>query len=118
VSPDDYWAVEAGLLHELDLAFFEDRFEAMAREHGRVPLARLHGTLPDLSGLNLLVRRLVERGLVYRPTRGAYDFALPLLGDYLRRRVEVTKVTRRVTPQADSVEPARSTRGGGSGRTR
>lgn len=46
VSPDDYWAVEAGLLHELDLAFFEDRLEgaspteqgvleAMARERGR-----------------------------------------------------------------------------------
>ena len=55
------------------------------------------------SGLNLLVRRLVDRGLVYRPTRGAYDFALPLFGDYLRRRVEVTKVTRRVTPQVESV---------------
>jgi hypothetical protein len=113
VSPDDYWAVEAGLLHELDLAFFEDRFEgassteqrvleAMAREHGRVPLARLHRTLPDLSGLNLLVRRLVERGLVYRPTRGAYDFALPLFGDYLRRRAKVTKVTRRVTASGEA----------------
>jgi hypothetical protein len=26
VSLDDYWAVEAGLLHELDLVFFEDCF--------------------------------------------------------------------------------------------
>ena len=76
--------------------------EAMARELGRVPLARLHRTLPDLSGLNVLVRRLVERGLVYRPTRGSYDFALPLFGDYLRRRAEVTKVARRVTGSGEA----------------
>ena len=52
--------------------------EAMARLEGRVPLSRLHAALPEVSGLNLLVRRLVERGLIYRATRGAYDFALPI----------------------------------------
>jgi hypothetical protein len=39
------------------------------------------------------VRRLVERGLVYRAGRGAYDFALPRFGDYLRRRSELTELT-------------------------
>jgi hypothetical protein len=108
VSLDAYRAVEPALLHELDLAFFEDRFEgatpaeqrvleAMARVEGRVPLSRLHAALPEVSGLNLLVRRLVERGLIYRATRGAYDFALPLFRAHLRRRAEVTKVTRSVT---------------------
>ena len=37
----------------------------------------------------------VDRGLVYRPTRGTYDFALPLFGAYLRRRAELTELTRR-----------------------
>lgn len=108
VPLDAYRAVEPALLHELDLAFFEDRFEgatpaeqrvleAMARVEGRVPLSRLHAALPEVSGLNLLVRRLVERGLIYRATRGAYDFALPLFRAHLRRRGEVTKVTRSVT---------------------
>jgi hypothetical protein len=108
VTLDDFRAIEPALLHELDLAFFEDRFEgaspseqrvleAMAREGGPVPLNRLHRAMPGVSGLNLLVRRLVERGLIYRATRGAYDFALPLLRDHLRRRAEVTKVTRSVT---------------------
>ena len=42
-----------------------------------------------------VVRRLVDRGLVYRPTRGAYGFALPLFGSYLRRRAELTELAGR-----------------------
>jgi hypothetical protein len=117
VSRDGYEAVEPALLHELDLAFFEDRFEgaspteqrileAMASETGQVRLSRLHRELPGLSGLNLLVLRLVERGLLYRATRGAYDFALPLFRDYLRRRAQVTEVTRSVTREAGGDEGA------------
>ena len=112
VSLDAFRAIERGLLHELDLAFFEDRFEgaspteqrvleAMVYDTGQVRLSRLHRDLPELSGLNLLVGRLVERGLLYRASRGAYDFALPLFRDYLRRRAEVTEVTRSVTTEAD-----------------
>jgi len=97
VSIDDYEAIEPALLHELDLAFFEDRFEgaspieqrvleAMARESGRIPLARIRPRLGDVASLDLVVRRLVDRGLVYRASRGTYDFALPLLGAYIRRR--------------------------------
>ena len=97
VSIDDYEAIEPALLHELDLAFFEDRFEgaspieqrvleAMARESGRIPLARIRPRLSDVASLDLVVRRLVDRGLVYRASRGTYDFALPLFGAYIRRR--------------------------------
>lgn len=93
----DFQRIEAALLHELDLAFFEDRFEgappseqvvlaAMASEGERVTLRRLRARLPDVAGLDLLVRRLVERGLVYRTGRGTYDFALPLFRTYIRRR--------------------------------
>ena len=113
VSADAYRALEPALLHELDLAFFEDRFEgaspteqrvlaAMARGRGRVRIADLRGQLPSQAGLDLLVRRLVERGLVYRAGRGAYDFALPLFGDYLRRRPELTELTGRVSMGAAS----------------
>jgi AAA ATPase domain len=107
VSVDDYRALEPALLHELDLAFFEDRFEgaspteqrvleAMGRSHGQVRIGTLRRELADLSGLDLLVRRLIERGLVYRAGRGAYDFALPLFRDYLRRRPKLTELTRSV----------------------
>ncbi|MBA3740965.1 MAG: hypothetical protein H0W98_07470 [Chloroflexi bacterium] len=100
----DYQRVESALFHELDLAFFEDRFEgaapseqvlllAMARAGGRVGLTRLGNEIP--AGLNVPVglRRLIDRGLVYRPTRATYDFALPLFGPYLRRRAKVTKIS-------------------------
>ena len=107
VSVDDYQALEPALLHELDLAFFEDRFEgaspteqrvleAMGRSRGQIRIGTLRQQLADLSGLDLLVRRLIERGLVYRAGRGAYDFALPLFRDYLRRRPKLTELTRSV----------------------
>ena len=43
----------------------------------------------DLPNVDVVVRRLVDRGLsIGRP--GTYDFALPLFGSYLRRRAELT----------------------------
>ncbi len=98
VTPSSYRAIEPALLHELDLAFFEDRFEAappteqlvleaMARLHGQLRLTTLRPLLDSSVGSpDLVVRRLVERGLLYRATRGTYDFALPLFRPYLRRR--------------------------------
>jgi hypothetical protein len=102
----DYLALESSLLHELDLAFFEDRYlvagaagqrvlEAMARAGGRVSSLSLRRTLGDLPNVDVILRRLVDRGLIYRPTRGTYDFALPLFGSYLRRRAELTELTGR-----------------------
>ena len=98
VEPASYRAVEPALLHELDLAFFEDRFEAappteqrvleeMAREPGQIRLTTLRPVLASsVASPDLVVRRLIERGLIYRATRGTYDFALPLFRPYLRRR--------------------------------
>jgi hypothetical protein len=117
VALDDYRAVEPSLLYELDLAFFDDRFEvaspteqrileAMAREAGAVRLPRLRQHLPEQAGMDLLVRRLVERGLIYRAGRGSYDFALPLFRDYIRRRAKLTELTRSVRSGAIGVDRA------------
>ena len=100
----DFQRVESALLHELDLAFFDDRFEgaphseqlvliAMARETGPVTLRRLRPRLGDLASVDLLVRRLIERGLVYRTGRATYDFALPLFRSFIRRRRLLTRLT-------------------------
>jgi hypothetical protein len=98
VATASYRVVEPALLHELDLAFFEDRFEAappteqrmleaMAREPGQIRLTTLRPVLASsVASPDLVVRRLIERGLIYRATRGTYDFALPLFRPYLRRR--------------------------------
>jgi hypothetical protein len=117
VSMADYRSVEPSLLHQLDLAFFDDRFEVaspteqrilevMAREAGAVRLPRLRQHLPEQAGMDLLVRRLVERGLIYRAGRGTYDFALPLFRAYIRRRAKLTELTRSVRSAAIGVDRA------------
>jgi hypothetical protein len=57
----------------------------MAKASGAVTALALRRALPDLGNVDEHIRRLVDRGLVFRPSRGRYDFALPLFGAYLRR---------------------------------
>jgi hypothetical protein len=119
VTSAAYRSLEPSLLHELDLAFFEDRFEgaapaeqavlaAMARRRTAVDVADLRLALPEQASLDTLVRRLVERGLLYRAGRARYDFALPMFRAYLGRRdrdrAELTDLVRAVRsdpPRAD-----------------
>ena len=99
-----YRTVEPGLLHELDTAFFDDRFQVatpaeqgvllgIAREAGPATLATIRLRLPETPSLAELVSRLIDRGLLYRHGRGTYDFALPLFRSYLRRQSEITGIT-------------------------
>jgi hypothetical protein len=108
----DFQRIESALLHELDLAFFEDRFltastaeqelllRMATRSGDRLTSADLRAATRDIPNIRELLRRLVTRGLLYRPTRGTYRFALPLFGAYLRRHRKVTNVTGSVTLEA------------------
>ena len=108
----DFQRIESALLHELDLAFFEDRFltassaeqelllRMATRSGDRLTSADLRVATRDIPNIRELLRRLVARGLLYRPTRGTYRFALPLFGAYLRRHRKVTNVTGSVTLEA------------------
>lgn len=108
----DFQRIESALLHELDLAFFEDRFltassaeqelllRMATRSGDRLTSADLRAATRDIPNIRELLRRLVARGLLYRPTRGTYRFALPLFGAYLRRHRKVTNVTGSVTLEA------------------
>lgn len=104
----DFQRIESALMHELDLAFFEDRFltassaeqdlllQMAMRSGDRLTSADLRVATRDIPNIRELLRRLVARGLLYRPSRGTYRFALPLFGAYLRRHRKVTKVTASV----------------------
>ena len=105
IERSDYAALEPALLHELDLAFFEDRYavagpaggrvlEVMARHPGSVTALAIRRALPETANIDQVVGRLLERGLVFRPSRGRYDFALPLFRAYLRRRANLTPLSR------------------------
>lgn len=74
VSAADHRAVEPALLHELDLAFFEgpvrgrepNRAACPRGDGSRVrshPAERLRPRVGEVASLDLVVRRLVERGL-------------------------------------------------------
>ncbi|MEX1156144.1 MAG: ATP-binding protein [Chloroflexota bacterium] len=100
----NFQRIREALLHELDLAFFEDRYEgatpveqelltAIAKAGGRSTIARLQRVVPAASNAGVMLRRLIDRGLLYRPNRATYEFALPLFGAYLRRR-QITEITR------------------------
>ena len=101
----DLRLLESTLLHELDLAFFEDRYAIagpagqrvlaeMARHAGRVSALDLRRALPETQNVDQVVARLLERGLIFRPGRGRYDFALPLFRAYLRRQADLTELSR------------------------
>ncbi len=123
IALEDFERVESALLHELDLAFFEDRFltasaaeqDLLTRVAGhsgdRVSAAELRARSRDTPNVNELLRRLVARGLLYRPARASYQFALPLFSSYLRRHWKITKITDSVIPRgAEPSSPPRQTR--------
>ncbi len=104
VGREDLRLLEPALLHELDLAFFEDRYAAagpagqrvlaeMARRGGRVSALDLRRALPGTQNVDQVIARLLERGLVHRPSRGHYDFALPLFRAYLLRQADLTQLS-------------------------
>jgi hypothetical protein len=114
IELSDFQRIESALLHELDLAFFEDRFltasiaeqelllRIASRAGDRLTTADLRSAMGDLPNVDELLRRLVTRGLLYRPSRGTYRFALPLFGRYLRRHRNLTKLTASVRSISDA----------------
>lgn len=79
------------LLTELDVSFFEDRFNKASDTEKKVLLsmARISEkeatmkTISDKSKIEYrtlvqILIRLMEKGLVHRPVRGKYSFSLPL----------------------------------------
>ncbi len=65
----------------------------MARAGGRASLTRIQAHVSEPVNVPVGLRRLIDRGLVYRPTRAMYDFALPLFAAYVRRRAKITKLS-------------------------
>jgi len=71
---------------------------------GGATLRRIRAEVADAPNVDLMVRRLVERGLVYRAGRATYDFALPLFRSFIRRRRKLTELTGSV--RSGHVAPA------------
>ena len=100
IALDDYKKIEERLIGDLGRDFFDQRIEPLSAAQKRV----LHtaASLPDPNlefssirksldvgkgSLSSHLKRLEEKGLIYRSGRGAYRLAMPLLGKYLRLRM-------------------------------
>lgn len=98
VTLKDFLGIRSKIIKELDAGFFEDRVKlasskerqilaAMAKAGvGEVEIKQIrkiskigHGVLMEL------LKRLIEKGLVYRAERGKYGFTLPLFREFLLR---------------------------------
>lgn len=75
IALGDYRALESSLLHELDLACFEDRYavagpagqrvlDAMAQSGGRVTTLQLRRAPAETPNVDAIIGRLLERGLI------------------------------------------------------
>ncbi len=99
IAEDDFRRLRPGIVDGLDRSFFESRYRRASAREQRVLRAMAAGggeasTIEDLrqrlqmsnSELQPLLRFLVEKGLIYRPTRGHLAFTAPMFGAFLRRR--------------------------------
>jgi hypothetical protein len=98
LTESDYHHSRPAMLAALDRAFFDARLARTSAVERRLlqtiascgetaPLKQVIGALRMSNGATQrLIYRLADKGLVYRPERGVVAFAVPLFGEYLRRR--------------------------------
>ena len=87
--PPPFLAGRDGPLAEVERVLAETH-----RLHANPTPTGIVRALPDMQDGDQVVARLLERGLVYRPSRGRYDFALPLFRADLRGRADLPSLSR------------------------
>lgn len=100
IALDDYEKIKDRLIGDLGRDFFDQRIEPLSVAQKRVLYSAASLPDPDLEfssiqksldmgkgSLSSHLKRLEEKGLIYRSGRGTYRLAMPLLGKYLRLRI-------------------------------
>lgn len=95
----DLNALRPALIKELDTSFFEDRYNLASATEKEVLTAIASSSEDDAQALELrkktkvthphlmeLLKRLQEKGLVYRTSRARYGFSIPLFKEYILRQ--------------------------------
>ena len=101
ITLDDYEKIKDRLIRDLGRDFFDQRIEPLSAAQKNVLRLAASRPDPDLEfssiqksldvgkgSLSSHLKRLEEKGLVYRYGRGTYRLAMPLLGKYLRLRMQ------------------------------
>lgn len=100
ISLEYYRRIHPIIIKQLDDDFFNPRIELLSDEERRVIFAMAEITLRDMPfsaiqkktkmkryTLSKYLERLEEKGLVYNYKRGIYRFSVPLLREFLRRKL-------------------------------
>ena len=98
LSLDDLKRLRPALVKELDMQFFDDRYNLASDKEKKVLTAMAKAGTPTVAALTIrtkagishpvlmeLLKRLIEKGLVFRASRGKYGFSIPLFREYLLR---------------------------------
>lgn len=101
VTLEDYEKIKDQITGDLGRDFFDQRIEPLSAAQRRVLYSAASFHDPDLEfssiqkslnmdkgSLSNHLRRLEEKGLIYKSKRGIYRLAMPLLGKYLRLRTQ------------------------------
>ncbi len=101
VTLDDYEKIKDQITRDLGRDFFDQRIEPLSATQRLVLYSAASLTDLDLEfssiqkslnvgkgALSSHLKRLEEKGLIYRSGRGTYRLAMPLLGKYLRLRMQ------------------------------
>ena len=101
ITLDDYEKIKYQLMVDLGRDFFDQRIELLSAAQKRVLYSAASLTNPNMEfssiqksldvskgSLSSHLKRLEEKGLIYRSGRGAYRLTMPLLGKYLRLKIQ------------------------------
>lgn len=97
VGCPDYERIKPVLLKQLDVSFFDPRFELASHEEEEIlcRMSRFNGNkIPfefikrnrERAQVAKALSRLEAKGMVYNYKRGIYRFSLPMFRDYLKRK--------------------------------
>ncbi len=94
---DDYNAVKDKIMEKLGFDFFAQRMESLSNQkkmlYAMVTMSEEEANFSSICATAHLdkgpatthLKRLEEKGLIYRPQRGYYRFSMPLFQKYLDR---------------------------------
>jgi hypothetical protein len=92
-------SIEDDIYRRLDIDFYDGRVEALTPAEQDVILATARCPYPPLKtadihrtveksvgNINVLMGRLAEQGVIFRTSKGVYEYTAPKFHDYLLRR--------------------------------
>ncbi len=99
IGRPDFVKMRPFILNRLDESFFAGRFDRTSNSERELLFKMIElddeietsalrkSSKKSRGAINLILTRLMEKGIIYRVRRGAYSFTLPLFKEFLKRQL-------------------------------